>query len=146
MLLLPVAAQAQPVADDEPAALEIIYGFSFVDFDACGDVEAGRILRKLLREKVMACNYSSGAKEAFRANTAENIEAMLSAAMEASAEGRLGQFKRPPEVEQGMSCRDYRATPEYVEQRDRFIRYKRGEIGVDEALDLSDCPSGPASL
>ncbi len=145
-LLLTAAARAQPVADDEPVALEIIYAFSFIDFDSCGDAEAGRILRELIRKKVTACSYSPAAKAAFENNVAANMEALLSEAMVARAEGRLHDFKGPPEVEQGMSCRDYRSQPEYVEQRERFLRYERGEIGVDEALGLSDCPSGPASL
>jgi hypothetical protein len=146
MLLMPLVAWAQPVPDDEPAVLEVLYGLSFVDFDACGDTEAGKILRELIRKKVTACPYSPEAKAAFQANTASNIEDVLSEVMKARAEGRLDQIKGPPEVRDGMSCKDYRALPHYVEQRMLLVRYKRGEIGVDEALGFSDCPSGPAAL
>jgi hypothetical protein len=45
-----------------------------------------------------------------------------------------------------MSCADYRQRPAYLERRELLMRYKRGEIGIDEALGESDCPSGPAAL
>jgi hypothetical protein len=139
---------------DEPVALEIAYAMSFFDFDACGDAEAAHIFRQLILEKVKSCPYSSAAKVAFYSNITNNMEYLLSSILKAKDNGTLDQLKGPPAIEEEKiyphggpkSCKAYRAMPFYVERRERLMRYKRGEIGVDEALDESGCPSGPASL
>ncbi|HVM86174.1 MAG TPA: hypothetical protein VMW18_19930 [Candidatus Binatia bacterium] len=127
---------------------------SFFDFDACGDGEAGRVLRKLILEMVKACPYSAAAREAFRSNVARNTEDMLSRIFQARADGSLDQLKGPPELEEEKvnpnggpkSCKEYRETPRYIERRNLLMRYAHKEIGADEALGGSDCPSGPAAL
>jgi len=127
---------------------------SFYEFDVCGDGEAGRIFRRLVIEKIKACSYSAAAREKFRAHIFNTAEEFAAALLLARAEGRLDQLKGPPAMEEEKinpnggpkSCTEYLRMPTYLERRGRLMRYKRGEIGINEALDDSSCPSGPASL
>jgi hypothetical protein len=152
-LLVPVAVQAQAVPD-EPVGAEIAYDLSFFDFDSCGDVEAGQVFRRLVVAKFKACPYSAAARDKFQTHIAETTEYLLSVLLKAHAEGRLDQLKGPTEIEEERinphggpkSCKEYREMPSYLERRERLMRYAKGEIGIDEALGDSTCPSGPASL
>jgi hypothetical protein len=146
-------AQSSSRPADEPVGLEIAYAMSFLEYDACGDVEAGRIFRELILEKVKSCPYSPAAKDAFHSNVAMNMEQILRKVFEDKDKGLLDEWV-PMAVQSEKddphggpkSCEEYREMPSYLEDRERFMRYKRREIGVDEALGESGCPSGPASL
>jgi hypothetical protein len=138
-------AHAQQAPKDEPVGFEIAYGMSFFDFDACGDRVAGALFRQLIRDKVKSCPYSQAAKEKFAATVARDAEAFLSVLLTGISAGRPDQFKSTA-AEQGISCKEYQQTPAYVERRKRLVRYQYEEIGIDDALGDSDCPSGPASL
>jgi len=152
--ILPRAGIAQDASEirKEPVGLEIAYLMSFPEFDSCGDSEAGRISRKAIIEKFRSCPYSAEAREKFEDNIRSNLEDMTSDLWSGASQGL--KPKGPPEVEDSkidpskkpLTCTDYRKTALYAERRDRLMRYAKGEIGVDEALGESDCPSGPASL
>ncbi|GAB2179468.1 hypothetical protein [Dongia sp. agr-C8] len=152
-LLFPIASHAQEVPD-EPVGAEIAYGMSFFEFDVCGDVEAGRIFRRLIIAKIKACSYSAAAREKFQAHIFKTAEGFAEALLQARAEGRLDQLNGPPAIEEEKinphggpkSCKEYRETSDYLERRERLMRYAKGEIGIDEALGEGGCPSGPAAL
>ena len=139
------ASPAGPLND--PTPFQIGYGMSFYDFDACGDPEAGRILRSAIIEKLEHCPFSPEARvkfEAWRVATAEQLLSQLLSNQDAAPVG-------PPEVTEPaaegtrMTCERYRSTQRYLDRRADLLRYAKREITVDELLG-EDCPSGPASL
>ncbi|HKP26790.1 MAG TPA: hypothetical protein VJV39_23170 [Dongiaceae bacterium] len=139
--------QAPPDLLTDPAPFEIGYGMSFYDFDACGDAEAGRILRRAIVEKLERCPFSRQARaefDAWRLETAEELASRLLSNQDGIPVG-------PPEVTEPaangrpMTCERYRSTQHYVDRRADLLRYANQEIPVDQLLG-EDCPSGPASL
>jgi ABC-type transport system substrate-binding protein len=149
----PITAGAQSKPVDEPVALEIAYAMSFVDYDACGDAEAGRALRHAILAKLQACPYSPAAREMFQDVVRLNVDQLLSETLGRQVSKDTATVL-PPELKAGhrnpdgtpMTCSDYRSTPRYLERRANLLRYAHGEIGASQALDEQDCPSGPASL
>jgi hypothetical protein len=136
-----------PAPLSDPTPFEIGYGMSFYDFDACGDAEAGRILRSALIEKLEHCPFTPQAKarfEAWRLKTAEELLSQLLSNQDGKPVG-------PPEVSEPaadgppMTCDRYHSTPRYVHRRSELLRYANREITVDQLFG-EDCPSGPASL
>jgi hypothetical protein len=132
---------------DDPTPFEIGYGMSFYDFDACGDPEAGKILRRAIVEKLEHCPFSPEAMarfEAWRVATAEELLSQLLSKQDGEPVG-------PPEVSEpaadgkSMTCERYRGTQRYLDRRAELLRYAKREITVDQLLG-EDCPSGPASL
>jgi hypothetical protein len=122
--------------------LTVAYLLSFPLHDACGDVEAGRILRRALLEKLEACPYSAGAKETARTTIIDELSRLASELIRHPGETPWAnkELGHNPDGS-AMSCQDYRQSQPYVEKRERLSRYGRGEIGVDEAIG-ADCPSG----
>ncbi|HEV8389953.1 MAG TPA: hypothetical protein VGQ35_08920 [Dongiaceae bacterium] len=135
----------------DPTPFEIAYGMSFYDFDACGDAEAGRILRRAIIEKLELCPFSTGAREEFQKWRLETLEDMAMGLWQAHVQGKdpggpaeLYDWQTNP-PRPLMTCSEYRQTPRYLEKRGRLLSYARSEIGVDQAIG-EECPSGPASL
>ncbi len=120
---------------------------SFYDFDACGDPEAGRILRSAIVEKLEHCPFSPEAKAKFEAWRVVTVEQLLSQLLSNQDGAPVG----PPEVTEPapdgapMTCERYRSTQRYLKRRADLLRYAKREITVDQLLG-DDCPSGPASL
>ena len=131
----------------DPTPFEIAYGLSFYDYDACGDAEAGSILRRAIIEKLEHCPFSPEARAGFEAWRLETAEGLLSQLL--SNQG--GSLVGPPEVTEPaadgapMTCERYRSSPRYVARRADLLRYTKREITVDQLLG-GNCPSGPASL
>jgi hypothetical protein len=131
----------------DPTPFEIGYGLSFFDYDACGDPEAGRILRRAIIEKFERCPFSPQARATFEAWRLETAEGLLSQTLSNQDDSPVG----PPEVTEPaadgapMTCERYRSTKRYVDRRADLLRYANREITVDQLLG-GDCPSGPASL
>ena len=149
--VIALLALATPSGADEqltdPTPFEIGYGMSFYDFDACGDPEAGRILRRAIVEKLERCPFSPQARakfNAWRLETAEELASQLLSNQDGIPVG-------PPEVTEPavngapMTCERYRSTQRYLDRRADLLRYANREITVDQLLG-EDCPSGPASL
>jgi hypothetical protein len=145
--VLAVLALSAAGADDQltdPTPFEVAYGLSFYDFDACGDAEAGSILRRAIVEKLERCPFSPQARARFGAWRLETAEGLLSQLLSNQDGSPVG----PPEVTNPtapMTCERYRSTPRYVDRRADMLRYAKREMTVDQLLG-ADCPSGPASL
>jgi len=141
------ALSAASSADDQltdPTPFEISYGLSFYDYDACGDAEAGSILRNAIVEKLERCPFSPQARARFESWRLETAEGLLSQLLSHQDSSPVG----PPEVTDPtapMTCEGYRSTPRYVARRADLLRYAKREMTVDQLLGAG-CPSGPASL
>ncbi len=129
----------------DPTPYKIAYGLSFLDYDSCGDSEAGRIVRRAVLEKLARCPFSPEAMDEFQEWRIQNVEGMLADLILGQSKGL--KFKGPPEVADGTvaSCEEYREMPRYQSKRADLLRYDRGEIDVDAVIG-EECHSGPASL
>jgi hypothetical protein len=132
---------------NDPTPFEIGYGLSFYDFDACGDAEAGHILRRAIIEKLERCPFSPEARAKFEEWRLETVEGLLSQLLS----NQHGSLVGPPEVTEPaadgapLTCERYRTTQRYLDRRADLLRYAKRDITVDQLLG-EDCPTGPASL
>ena len=69
-----------------PRRLRVGYGLSFMDYDECGDGEAGRLLRRAVVERFEQCPFTPEAKAKFQAFRLETLEHLASEYAQAWAE------------------------------------------------------------
>jgi hypothetical protein len=132
----------------DPTAFEVAYGLSFMEFDECGDGEAGRLFRRAVVERFEQCPFTPEAKAKFQAFRLETLEHLASEYAQAWAQEmkpnplRMGEFNPDGTP---ASCEDHRRTPRYTERRDQLLRYARGEITAEQVT-TDPCDVSPGAL
>jgi len=144
----PSRAQSAPAPSEsdpnEPSGLEMAYSMSFIKYDACDDSEAGHIYRQAVLERFKRCHFPKSVNDKFQGWLVEELEAIATGGWQAAAEGTdiTPRSDFPDEIK---TCKEYRATPVYVEKRALLLKYYRHEVGLDAVIE-DDCRLGPAAL
>lgn len=136
---------SEPLTD--PTAFEVGYGLSFMEFDECGDGEAGRLFRRAIVERVEQCPFTPEAKAKFQAFRLETLEYLASGYAAAWAQERKPDPLRTGEFNPDgtpASCDDHRRTARYVQRRDQLLRYGRGEVTAEQVL-TEPCDVSPGA-
>lgn len=132
----PAIAQSSTALTD-PSAFAIAYGMSFLEYDTCGDGEAGRLARQAIVERFEQCPFTPGAKAGFQSWRIDQLEKLASELFQML---ELGQRPNPANLGEfnpdgtPMNCSGHRKTSRYIAHRAELIRYGRGEIKVEELL------------